>query len=121
MKLEESIKADALNLGFDLVGIASASDPLLFETTEKYSDWLDNGYGASMTYLERHLPLKANPGALLPSLKSVLCVGLYYGTSSSNHDQNKAQVSIYTRGKDYHDVLEERLELLAKELQKKHG
>lgn len=115
------LKSRALELGFDLIGFADAADPLLGDAVERYSGWVEAGYGATMEYLRRHTELKAHPEKLLPGWRSVVCVGTLYGTAKAPDSGLNAQVSLYTRGADYHEVMRERLDVLAGELRDKHG
>ena len=43
----------AKQLGFNLIGFAKAE--LLIEETEKLECWLERGYQASMSYMEKNL------------------------------------------------------------------
>ncbi|MBI3555119.1 MAG: tRNA epoxyqueuosine(34) reductase QueG [Deltaproteobacteria bacterium] len=117
--LTSEIKEKARQLGFELVGIAAADDPALIDAVARYSDWVARGYGATMDYLRRHTELKAQPEKLLPGWKSVVCVGLLYGAGSSESQkaENGAEVSLYTRGADYHEVVGTRLVEFAEWLQ----
>lgn len=117
MTLSSSVKKAASELGFNLVGITSIDSPetkeALTRAMKRYDDWIAAGFGASMDYLRRHAALKAEPEDLLPSLRSVVCVGLSYGEDEPTDDGTQAKVSLYTRGKDYHQVLGSKLAALA--------
>lgn len=108
-------------LGFELFGIASANDPELAAAIGHYDAWLADGNAATMEYLARHRNLKANPAALLPGFRSVVCVALCYGARDEGVDSAKAKVSLYTRGRDYHDVMLEKLETLGTWLERECG
>jgi epoxyqueuosine reductase len=111
------VKEKALELGFDLAGIAAADDPALSTARARYDDWLGKGHGASMEYLARHAPLKGEPGRMLEGCRSIVCVGLLYGEARGLDDATRALVSIYARGRDYHVVLRERLAELSRWLE----
>ena len=117
--LEEEIKNIALELGFDLVGIASTNDPSLNLAISRYSEWLDAGHGASMEYLERHKEIKANPNLFLPEAKSVICVALLYAQETLPSQGDQAQVSLYTRGVDYHEVIDEKMASLSERIKER--
>jgi epoxyqueuosine reductase len=119
--LTDRLKQAALSLGFDLAGAASASDPALAGAMQRYSGWLDAGYGAGMEYLRRHAPFKASPGKLLPGWKSVLAVAMLYADKTPDDDPTRAQVSLYTRGRDYHDLIGEKLRMLADTVERESG
>ncbi len=63
-----------------------------------------------MSYLTDHRgDFRADPRSLLPSVKSMVCVGKLYNTdhprSTESSPQNEAWISRYAWGVDYHDVL----------------
>jgi epoxyqueuosine reductase len=71
--LQAPIKQRALEIGFDLVGIA----PIAAWEDLKFSrQWVERGYGGEMRYLQN--PKRDDPRLVLPSAKSVICVGLIY-------------------------------------------
>jgi epoxyqueuosine reductase len=75
MELKQALKQRALDIGFDLVGIA----PLVPGRDLEFSrQWVERGYGGEMRYLANLQ--RDDPRAILPSVKSVICVGLLYQT-----------------------------------------
>jgi epoxyqueuosine reductase len=113
------IKRHALDLGFDFVGVAP---PSATKDLEFLPSWRKKGFGGEMAYLAD--PRREDPRRVLPTVKSVVCVGLIYNTSypystevsqSSDRDRNagpRAWVSRYAWGRDYHKVMREKLEKL---------
>jgi len=68
-----NVKERALELGFDLAGIA----PLEVWNDLAFSrQWMQKGFHGEMRYLEK--PKRFDPLLVLPSAKSVICVGLIY-------------------------------------------
>ncbi|MDP8982846.1 MAG: tRNA epoxyqueuosine(34) reductase QueG [Acidobacteriota bacterium] len=101
--------------GFELAGVAAAT-PL--SDHRHYQAWVQGGKAGAMGYLTDHRgDLRADPRLLLPSARSVICVGkLYNGPearSAEFADTDRAWISRYAWGDDYHDVLREGLEQLA--------
>jgi len=123
------IKRRALEAGFDLVGIAP---PAARKDSEFLSQWVKKGFGGEMRYLAD--PRREDPHRVLPSVKSVISVGLIYNTphpystqvgGPSEGERNsaappaatrevrpRAWISRYAWGRDYHDVLRGKLEQL---------
>lgn len=64
-----------------------------------------------MDYLHRHAPLKANPKQLLPSAQTLIVVACNYFWPVAEQDY---QVARYARGDDYHGLMKNMLEVLAK-------
>src|SRR3954471_18270737 len=107
------IKAKASELGFDICGIAPAADhPELAFLRE----WLDRGYGATMTYLPRWAAKRADVRRVVPTAQTVIVTGTLYNTdrpySTESADRGRAQIARYAWGDDYHEVIGERMEAL---------
>jgi epoxyqueuosine reductase len=105
-----AIKEQARLLGFDLCGVAPASDhPELGFLRE----WLDRGYGATMTYLHRSARRRADVRHVVPSAQTVIVTGTLYNTdrpySTECADPRRAQIARYAWGDDYHDVIGARM------------
>lgn len=117
VSIEDRLKSSAKLLGFELVGIASAKDPALADDILRYRQWLADGYGASMGYLGKHADIKSDPNLFLSGAQSVIAVGLVYGRNDPQPSDGGGQISMYARGKDYHEVLGAKLSQLAKEFE----
>ena len=100
------IKSQAAVLGFDLCGVAPATDlpELPFMQT-----WLDKGYGGDMAYLARTAARRSDARKVLPSARTVISLGTVYNTdrpySTEEHDPTTADISRYAWGTDYHAVI----------------
>jgi epoxyqueuosine reductase len=117
--IAETIKRRALEIGFDLAGIAPLA---AWEDLEFSRQWVERGYGGEMRYLEN--PKRDDPRRILPPARSIICVGLIYnadlphstevgnGPGSSRAGEPRAWISRYAWGKDYHDVMRTKLERL---------
>jgi epoxyqueuosine reductase len=124
MKLNNKIVIEiAKELGFDLVGFASAS--LLQNETDHLNAWLSGNYHASMDYMARNFDKRKDVTNILPGAKSVISLAMNYYTSPRHLNQTDSpadgkfgKVSRYAWGKDYHLIIWEKLELLEEELKK---
>ena len=112
-ELTQRIKQHALQLGFDLVGVAPAQGSPELEFYEK---WLAAGYAGDMHYLARTQERRGDLQKVLPGARSVVVCGLNYDTAypySTDHDDSRrGWVARYAWGEDYHEVLEDKLERL---------
>ena len=108
--LTQEIQAHAHELGFELVGITPAAHS---ETIARYRQWIENGYGGKMHYLEKHLSLKTDVRQLLAEAKSVISLAMNYYTldppKAIAQDPGRGQISRYAWGDDYHELIRERL------------
>ena len=108
--LSNRIKAKALELGFQKVGIARAE--ALLPEGSRLIEWLGKSYQGEMAWLEREPAKRTDPRQIFPEAKSVISVAMNYYTPAEHVATGK--ISRYAWGDDYHDVLKEKLrELLA--------
>ena len=107
------VKARAAALGFDLCGVAPAAD---FVELRFLREWLERGYAADMHYLHRSADRRADVRQVLPSARSVVCLGTIYNTerpySVDAADRRQAAIARYAWGDDYHVVIQRRLDAL---------
>src|SRR5271157_2268851 len=68
-----AVKQRALDLGFDLAGIAPIA---VWKDLEFSRQWVEKGFNGEMRYLEN--PKRFDPHLVLASAQSVICVGLVY-------------------------------------------
>lgn len=109
-EVTQKLKTKAAELGFELSGAAPAVTPANYPS---FLDWLARGYAGEMGYLERRKDERGNPQALLPGAQSIFCVGLSYNPKPEHSPLlEKHPVSCYAWGRDYHEVLGEKLKVL---------
>ena len=113
MLTAEQIKTQAQSLGFDLCGVAPASD---FADLKFLETWIDNGYAGEMQYMSRTAARRADVRQLLPSAQTVVALGTVYNThqpySTERADPDEAGIARYAWGADYHDVVGRRTRAL---------
>jgi len=107
-KSGQIIKRMATHLGFDYCGIARAEQ--LDEDARRLESWLNKGFQGSMNYMNNYFDLRIDPSKLVPGAKSVVTLLLnYYPSEKQNAEA--PQVSKYAYGKDYHEVIKEKLKM----------
>ncbi|HWP94073.1 MAG TPA: tRNA epoxyqueuosine(34) reductase QueG [Thermodesulfobacteriota bacterium] len=111
--LTNSIKAKALEVGFDLVGISPVGP---FPENQFYKEWLARGFAGEMKYMGREPEKRENILNVLPEARSVISCGLNYNTdypySTRQDDKRRGWISRYAWGDDYHEVLKSKLSLV---------
>lgn len=84
--------------------------------------WLADGHHGAMDYMAKHGAKRARPAELVPGTLRVISVRMnYYPTHAKNtqavlNDSQRAFISRYALGRDYHKVLRNRLEKLAQHI-----
>jgi epoxyqueuosine reductase len=111
-QLAAEIKARAMSLGFDLVGIADASPS---KYRQYYRDWLDDGRAGTMQWLHRRFDERTDVTTYMPGAKSVICVAVNYHTSLAPLPpaSSNGKVARYALGDDYHEHMTAKLRALA--------
>jgi epoxyqueuosine reductase len=108
-----SIKARAVELGFDACGVAPAAD---LPELPAFHQWLEQGYAGDMSYLVRSAARRSDVRQVLPSAQTVIVTATNYNTdrpfSTESRDAGRAHVARYAWGDDYHDVLTARMDAL---------
>jgi epoxyqueuosine reductase len=99
--LEESIRAHAYGLGFDLVGITTLGT---MDTAPHFDRWLDRGYAGEMHYLPKWAHKRRDSRLPYEGVRSAIVVAMNYGGREPS-----GPVARYARGDDYHDVLDAKL------------
>ncbi len=114
MDLADRIRSRAVELGFDLVGIAPAG---VAPHASAYADWIVAGMQGEMAYLARNPERRSDLRRVLPRAQSVIVTGLSYYTTGLpddiKQDPSRGLIARYAWGVDYHDVMVPRLEELA--------
>lgn len=121
MSLTTDLKLQAQSVGFNLVGVAPAVSPKGFA---HLGDWLKQGFAGEMSYIERRHDAYEHPSHVLASVRSVVMLGMNYRSADPPQALKSGQgrVSRYAWGEgDYHDLLRERLRLLADWLHEAHS
>ncbi|MEH6616934.1 MAG: tRNA epoxyqueuosine(34) reductase QueG [Porticoccus sp.] len=118
-QLAKNIKEWGLSLGFQQVAI---TDIDLVQTGERLNQWLEKGYQGGMQWMSEHGEKRYHPEQLLPGTQRVISVRMDYLPDDSNmiavlKDENKAYISRYALGRDYHKLIRNRLKTLAKEIE----
>jgi epoxyqueuosine reductase len=115
-ELKQRIRARALALGFDSVGFARAE--VAATARAEFLDFLAQGCHGDMDWLARNAERRADPQALWPAARSVIVLGQNYGPAEDPlallQRRDRANVSVYARNADYHDLIKKRLKALAR-------
>src|SRR6185295_4657432 len=87
-------------------GIAKAQR--LDDDALRLEQWLNKGMHGTMQYMENHFELRIDPTKLVPGAKSVITLlKNYYPSQQPAEDALK--ISKYAYGKDYHEVIREKM------------
>jgi len=121
-----AVRAQALSLGFSLVGLTPARPaPHL----PAYLAWIEAGWHGEMNYLARadRLARRRDLSLIVPGARSLIAVGVSYSPvrrrnpALAPEETLQAGVATYAWGQDYHVHVLQRLETLADWLRQQGG
>ncbi|MFK3860724.1 tRNA epoxyqueuosine(34) reductase QueG [Pseudoalteromonas rhizosphaerae] len=118
-QLALDIKQWGKELGFAEVGI---TDIDLSKHEAQLQRWLDLGYHGDMEYMAAHGMKRARPAELVPGTVRVISVKMNYlppdaSFAKTLKNTDKAYISRYALGRDYHKLMRNRLKKLGQKIE----
>jgi epoxyqueuosine reductase len=129
----DTLRDWARELGFTSLGVADLD---LEQAGQGLRHWLAQGFHGEMHYMARHADLREQPQRLVPGTLSALMVTLDYlpveetttqppsalmSAWATLTDPERAYVSRYALGRDYHKLVRSRLQQLASRMEQALG
>ncbi len=117
--LAADIKRWGGELGFQQIGI---TDIDLYDDERHLLNWLKDDMHGEMDYMQRHGTKRSRPDELVEGTVRVISARMDYlpenhrAMDTTLEDQASAYISRYSLGRDYHKVLRNRLNTLAKKI-----
>lgn len=125
MALLRDIREWASGLGFAAVGVSGVD---LSDAEQGLLDWLAAGFHGGMDYMARHGIRRARPAELVPGTLSVISLRMDYWPEQDlsvarelQSSAERAAISRYALGRDYHKVMRNRLQRLAERIGERIG
>jgi epoxyqueuosine reductase len=114
--LARLVRMLASELQLDAVGVCRTD--AVPQAAGRLLRFLEAGRHGDMEWMERHAERRGDPRVLWPEARSVVVVGLSYAPEddplSLAAERSRGAVSVYARGRDYHDLLKARLKQMAR-------
>ncbi len=120
-QLAADIKKLGAALGFAEIGI---SDTNLTAAELEHEEWIKKGFHGDMDYMAKHGTKRTRPAELVPNTVRVISARLDYLPPSAAdswqviENGEKAFISRYALGRDYHKVMRQKLQKLCDEIAK---
>lgn len=110
-------------MGFSKTAIA---DIELSQHEQYLQRWLADGFHGEMDYMARHGSKRSRPEELIPETIRVISARMDYLPADTRiydilNDPDKAYISRYALGRDYHKLIRKRLTQLAKRIESRIG
>lgn len=122
-KIVDDLKTNARQMGFQQLHVSSID----LSTDEKHLNrWLELGLHGEMDYMARHGEKRSHPEQLQPGTLRVISCRLNYRPQAADSETilqqaDKAYISRYALGRDYHKLMRKRLAKLARQLEEQTG
>ncbi|MDG2244324.1 MAG: tRNA epoxyqueuosine(34) reductase QueG [Rhodospirillaceae bacterium] len=115
-RIKAALIDEAHTLGFDDVRIAEAR--VADEVSKNFDAFIAGGHYGDMAWMAEKADRRRSPKALWHKVQSVISVAVNYGSAKNPlallDQADRGAISVYARGRDYHDVLKKRLKRLAR-------
>jgi len=117
--LLEKINDWSLELGFSQVGV---SDIDLSEAEEHLHNWIQKGFHGQMDFMHKHGKMRTHPNELVDGTIRIISLRFDYSYQAIIpyekilNQPNKAAISRYAMGRDYHKLIRKRLKTLAEKI-----
>ena len=114
--ISKSVQKRIEALGFSAFGIVDL-ETVGHQNGDWLAEFIANDYHGSMSWMEETALRRSHPKNLWPEAKSALVLGFNYGPETDPLDildrKDKAAISVYARGGDYHQLIKGRLKEIA--------
>ena len=120
VELRDAIRDEALRLGFDAVGFAPASlaPEARRERLQRLSEFVEAGWQGDMGWLGERAEERADPQSLWHDARTVVSLALNYAPAGDPlevlKERERAAISVYAQGRDYHEVMKSKLKALGR-------
>ena len=116
--VKEHIIRAAQTAGFDLIRI---TDPGGLEpNADHFREFLDLDRHGDMAWMKEKADRRSDPRTLWPEVKSIILLAMNYGPDQDPLEniklKDRGNISVYARGKDYHDVVKKKLKQVARDI-----
>ncbi len=115
INLVNALKERALAEGFAVCAVSPAT--LAPENGTRLRAWVADGCHGDMLWMEGRIDQRADPATLWPEVRSVIMLGMSYAPATDPMAMaahpDRARISIYAQGRDYHDVVKGALKRVA--------
>lgn len=109
------LRKEASTMGFDAFGVTRTADS--GRSAEHLQAFLAEGRHGDMTWMANTAQRRAHPNGLWAEARSAIMVGMSYAPSENPlgilEHRDRAAISVYAHGKDYHELLKAKLKQLA--------
>ncbi|MBM3823029.1 MAG: tRNA epoxyqueuosine(34) reductase QueG [Verrucomicrobia bacterium] len=122
--MKDAVRRKAIELGFSECRFAAAEVP---RSGGAFSRWLEAGRHGEMAYLQRNAEKRLDPQRVLPGVRTFIVLAIAYTFRDAEQppaqavSEPRGQVARYAWHADYHEVLRQPLDDLARFIERQGG
>jgi epoxyqueuosine reductase len=125
--IRAALEAEARATGFAEIAVTRPNAISL--AGKRLRQWVGQGRHGDMAWMADRIDWRADPGALWPEARSVIMLAEPYTPADTPGNDplavlaqpDRAAISVYAQGRDYHDVVKKRLKRLGRWLIEQQG
>jgi len=122
-EIKHALFEQARACGFDAAGVTRPD--AVPEAKARLERFIADGAHGDMVWMASTASRRASPAALWPDVRSVIMLGMNYGPDEDPlailTRKDRAAISTYAKGDDYHELIKSRLKQVARWLVEKAG
>ncbi|SDJ13160.1 tRNA epoxyqueuosine(34) reductase QueG [Aliiruegeria lutimaris] len=115
-RLRDRLERQAVAEGFSLMRICRPD--AIAHVPGELAEFVERGFHGQMDWMTERMAWRGDPSALWPEARSIILLAESYSPEEDPEaniaNPELATVSVYARGKDYHDLVKKRLKRLAR-------
>ena len=120
---KDLIRERAARYGFDAIGFARVDDA--WPAGARLEAFVQQGRHGTMAWMEETLERRSHPRGMWPQARSAIVFGMNYGPEADPlaalAHRDRAAISVYAQGDDYHQLIKGRLKELGNWMSAKLG
>ncbi len=109
--------------GFDLIRVTNPGG--LRPHADHFRAFIDLDRHGDMLWMAEKADRRSDPRTLWPDVRSIILLAMNYGPDSDPLEtlklKDRGNISVYARGKDYHDVVKKKLKQVARDIHRTFG
>ena len=121
--LKSALIEKARKEGFEHLGVTAPN--LSAKAINSLHAFLSSGQHGDMTWMEEKKERRSNPRTLWPEVRSVIMLSMNYGPAENPlkalEETSNGVISVYAKGKDYHNIIKQKLKNIARWLVNETG
>ncbi|RDC61255.1 Epoxyqueuosine reductase [Alteripontixanthobacter maritimus] len=114
--LQARLREKAAEVGFAAIGFAPPGDDPL--RAARLAQWLEDGHHGTMDWMAQRSEIRSGAQAMWADARSAIALGMSYAPATDpmklGEATDRARISVYAQGGDYHDTVKKALKVLAR-------